>query len=338
MRILAFLLLLGSASALTWTDIGQFFNRLWKPSNSPDLAPESNDPDILTQSPNLLELAAQLNLNKCLEKLTEVGINRVLNHEGWFTVFCPTDEAFAKERFYPGQDTLTDKMRIHVARGLYNTSSFENEVVFRSLLSQRKIRINIYSTEKTTIMTANGQPMVSTNHRARNGYIHVISGVMSSIYDRGGSVISEIEDCCPQHSEVVSLIRHAGLYDKMDQTNPITFLAPTNGAFTNLHPHFLIHLKKNMKLLKEVLNAHVIPGTWYSTGLFNGDRLKTWEGNYVVIARGQDGSIKFSDVVAGWTNINANNGVTHVVESVIIPRHLTVEIKQLLRKLHYQNN
>jgi len=334
MKLLSFLffLVLGSASALTWTDLGDLFSRLWR-SDLEDLQVD----DAATGTPNLLQLAQDLKLNKCVEKLTEVGINRVINHEGWFTLFCPTDEAFAHEKFFPGQDSLTDKMRIHVARGLYNSSAFENEVVFRSLLSKRMIRMNVYSTEKTSLVTANGQPVVSTNHRARNGYIHIISGVMSSIYDRGGSVISEIEDCCPQHSEVIEMMKHAGLYKKLDSTNPITFLAPTNGAFTSLHPDFLIHLKNNMRLLKEVLNAHVIPGTWYTAGLFNGDKLRTWAGNYLVVSRQQDGTIKFSDAVTGWANINANNGVTHVVESVVIPTNVQVEIKQILHRLHYQN-
>ena len=44
-------------------------------------------------------------------------IDRVLNHEGWFTLFCPTNEGFAREKFYPGEDTMLDKMRMHVARG-----------------------------------------------------------------------------------------------------------------------------------------------------------------------------------------------------------------------------
>ena len=52
-----------------------------------------------------------------VEQLRAAKIDRVLNHEGWFTLFCPTNEGFAREKFYPGEDTMLDKMRMHVARG-----------------------------------------------------------------------------------------------------------------------------------------------------------------------------------------------------------------------------
>jgi uncharacterized surface protein with fasciclin (FAS1) repeats len=74
-----------------------------------------------TPSPNLLELAAQLNLTTCIENLQLAKVDRVLNHEGWFTLFCPTNEAFAREKIYPGEDTMVDKMRMHVARGMPHT-------------------------------------------------------------------------------------------------------------------------------------------------------------------------------------------------------------------------
>lgn len=328
MKVVALLLLLlGTASSfsISWRDISTLFNSIW-----------SNDRSINQAfTPNLLELAEGMKLTKCVEKLKEVGISRVINHEGWFTVFCPTNEAFAHEKFFPGQDTLTEKMRMHVARGKFNSSSFQNEVVFRSLLSQRLVRINVYSTQKSTMVTANGQPIVSMNHHARNGILHVISGVMSSVYDRGGSVVSEIEDCCPQHTNVVDLIRHAGLYNKMDKAEHITFLAPTNGAFTRLHPEFMTHIKQNPRLLREVLNSHVINGTWYTAGLTSGDKLKTWAGNFVTVTRNHD-DVKFENAETGWANINAKNGVAHVVESLIIPKTAQKEIKKLLNQLHYQ--
>jgi len=326
MRVLALLFVIGSASAVSWSwDWNSFWNRFW------------GSPSDLNEAftPNLLELAEEMKLTTCVERLKEVGINHVIDHEGWYTVFCPTNEAFKHEKFFPGQDTLTDKMRLHVARGKFNSSSFQNEVVFRSLLSQRLVRINVYSTKRSTMVTANGQPVVSMNHHARNGILHVISGVMSSVYNRGGSVISEIENCCPQFSTIVDLMKHAGMYEKLDTAQHITLLAPTNGAFTSLHPDFAIHMKKNPNLLKEVLNAHVINGTWYTAGLTSGDTLKTWANNYVKVIR-EHGRIKFENALTGWADISAKNGVTHIVESIIIPKNKKKEIQDLLNKLYRQ--
>jgi len=330
MRILACLFLVGTASALSWQDINSFLqhlHRIWNPT--------IQDADIeVSTTPNLIELADRMNLTTCVQKMKDVGIHRVINHEGWFTVFCPTNEAFAHQKFIPGEDTLTEKMRFHVARGKYNSTKFQNEAVFRSLLSQRDIRINIYSTKKSTMVTANGQPVVSMDHAARNGYLHVISGVMSSIYDRRGSVISEIEQCCPQNAVLIELFKTAGMFDKLDRANPVTFLAPTNGAFTRLHPKFINEMKRNPGLLREILSAHVIPGTWYTAGLQDGDKFKSWAGNFVTIQKDSSGNIRFSNVQTGMTDISASNGVTHVVDSLIIPKKIKNKVKNILKKLY----
>ena len=60
--------------------------------------------------------------------------------------------------------------------------------------------------------TANGRPIVSFNHEARNGFLHVISDVMSAVYDRDGSVITEVDSCCPENSMFVELVKKAGKF------------------------------------------------------------------------------------------------------------------------------
>ena len=117
-----------------------------------------------TGTPNLIQLAGDLGLHECVTRMKEVGLDRVLNHEGelvlsknkathivyclltdvvqpfirffwiyihafimiveilncfigWFTLFCPTDEAFKQGNILPGDETLVQKMRLHVARG-----------------------------------------------------------------------------------------------------------------------------------------------------------------------------------------------------------------------------
>jgi len=52
---------------------------------------------------------------------------------------------------------------------------------------------------------------------------------MSAVYKREGSVISEIEECCPEHSDFLDIVKSSGLYSKLDQEGPVTLLAPNNG-------------------------------------------------------------------------------------------------------------
>jgi hypothetical protein len=53
--------------------------------------------------------------------------------------------------------------------------------------------------------------------------------VMSSVYKRAGSVVSEIDECCPEHSDLVELVKLSGLFNKLDKEGPFTLLAPNNG-------------------------------------------------------------------------------------------------------------
>ena len=55
--------------------------------------------------------------------------------------------------------------------------------------------------------------MIETDHEARNGVLHVIYDVMSSVYDRAGSVISEMDECCPENSEMIDIVKYAGKVD-----------------------------------------------------------------------------------------------------------------------------
>ena len=56
---------------------------------------------------------------------------------------------------------------------------------------------------------------------------------MSSVYARAGSVVSEIDECCPEHSDLLELLKLSGLYNKLDKEGPFTLLAPNNGYVYN---------------------------------------------------------------------------------------------------------
>jgi uncharacterized surface protein with fasciclin (FAS1) repeats len=339
MLVLKYLLLVGSASAWSWHEILHSMNPFWR-LHSQEQVQQQVTVQASNGAPHLLQLATSLNLTTCVEKLQEVHLDRVLNHEGWFTVFCPTNEAFQYEKFYPGESTLTDKMRLHVGRGRVNSTQFKNEETFRSLLSKRDVRINVYPSkgEKASITTANGCPVVSVDHKARNGFIQVISKVMASVYKRDGSVISEIEECCPQHSFLIELFKLAGVYDALDQADTITFLAPVNSAFDRVHPDFLNHLKSNKPLLKKVLAGHIIPGTWYTAGLINGDKLKNWNGDLIPVEKTQTGEVRFNGAESSLTDVTAHNGVVHSISDLILSKSTEKEVEVLLRTLNGESN
>ena len=63
---------------------------------------------------------------------------------GKFTLFAPSDEAFRNIPEWAGKILLKDLLRFHVARGLIYADDISNDLLARSLLSKRDIRMNVY--------------------------------------------------------------------------------------------------------------------------------------------------------------------------------------------------
>ena len=68
----------------------------------------------------------------------------MVRHEGTFTIFAPSNEAFDHPDSYPSSFKLSDRVRFHVARGLIKQATVRDEDQVMTLLSKRKIRFNVY--------------------------------------------------------------------------------------------------------------------------------------------------------------------------------------------------
>lgn len=275
-------------------------------------------------TPGLIDVLSSLELTSFLEGLKLCKIDKTINHEGHFTIFAPNNDAFAKEKWYPGENDYCSKMSFHIAKGYFKAEDLQDEQVVKSLLSKRTIRINIYPF-KNNVTTANGRTIVDTNHLARNGVVHVISEVMSSVYRRAGSVVSELDECCPEHSDLLEILKLSGYYEKLNSEGPFTLLAPNNGAFAKLHPDFIIHLRKNKTAMYNLVSGHVIPLTYYSAGLPDTLDVKTLLGN-TVTATNTNGKVMFGRATVTLSDVTAGNGVVHAIDEILFVNPPSIEI------------
>jgi len=163
---------------------------------------------------------------------------------------------------------------------------------------------------------------METDHQASNGVLHVIYSVMDSVYHKGGSVVSQMVQSCPNTTTTLQLIYIAGLYPVLDKTNPITLLVPTNSAWQYLPSGFLDHLIKTPSLLQKVLFAHTLPSSWYSAGLSRRDQIKSMFGNKIIIDKDRNGRVYWSGASTTLSDVTAINGVIQVIDKVILPKHL----------------
>ena len=129
---------------------------------------------------------------------------------------------------------------------------------------------------------------------------------------------------------LVSLVKLAGLVDTLKSTGPFTVFAPDNAAFAKLPAATVTALQQpaNVDMLKKILTYHVVPGTYTSAALKamaqKGETLTSVEGETLTpIIDGNNVDIQDASgnkVMIQTADVISSNGVTHVVESVLMPK------------------
>ncbi|XP_078610819.1 transforming growth factor-beta-induced protein ig-h3-like [Branchiostoma floridae x Branchiostoma japonicum] len=256
----------------------------------------------------------------------KAGLVSALQGKGPFTVFAPSDAAFAAlpkelvKTLESNVTLLTQVLEFHVAPGLALSTDLKNNLLVPSL-SGPKIRINIYDASEPTVITAEGAPVTKPDNTARNGVVHVISQVMFPL--PMGTVV-DIAVGNKDFSTLVTAVSKAGLVATLSGEGPFTVFAPTNEAFAKLPAGVLDGLLKNVTALTNVLTYHVLPGAYYQAGLRNGDMLKTVQGMDVTIKMSSDGTMVNDATIAA--QVSGTNGVIQVIDSVLIPPSMHYEL------------
>lgn len=121
-------------------------------------------------------------------------------------------------------------------------------------------------------------------------------------------------------STLVAALKAAGLVDVLSGEGPFTVFAPTNAAFEKLPAGTVESLLKpeNKQKLTDVLTYHVVSGNVYASDVVELSEATTVQGSTIDITVTDDGvMVDNANVVA--TDIEASNGVIHVIDSVILP-------------------
>lgn len=121
-------------------------------------------------------------------------------------------------------------------------------------------------------------------------------------------------------STLVAAIDAAGLVETLQGDGPFTVFAPTNEAFDALPDGTLesLLLEENRDMLVEILTYHVVPGKVMSTDLSDGMSAETVQGSTVSVSIGDYG-VSINDASVVEADVEATNGVVHVIDSVILP-------------------
>jgi uncharacterized surface protein with fasciclin (FAS1) repeats len=118
-------------------------------------------------------------------------------------------------------------------------------------------------------------------------------------------------------STLSGLLRSAGLTDTLQAAGPFTVFAPSNEAFQALPAKTLKDLGEHPDQLKALLTYHVIPGKAMAADIHNG-KVKSLNGAELELSKAAN-FVVVDTADVGSADINASNGVVHIIDSVLKP-------------------
>lgn len=123
------------------------------------------------------------------------------------------------------------------------------------------------------------------------------------------------------HTTLVAAVKQAGLVETLSGAGPFTVFAPTNEAFDALPAGTVDGLLKpeNMKKLQTILTYHVVPGMIKAADLKDGQKLKTVQGEDLMVSI-KDGVVMINGATVTIADAVSSNGVTHIINKVLMPK------------------
>ena len=269
---------------------------------------------------NIVETAVAAGSFKTLAAALEAAdLVDALQGKGPFTVFAPTDEAFAKlpqgviaDLLKPeNKAKLAGILTYHVVPGKVTASQVVKLTGAKTLNGQRLA----ISTSGDGVKVNNAN-VIKTDIECTNGVIHVIDSVVLPVADNIPTVATNAKS----FNTLLAAAKAAGLVEALSGKGPLTVFAPTDDAFAKLPAATLKSLlqPENKDKLAAILKYHVVAGRVYSEDAVKAKTAPTLEGQNLSISVTPEGAM-VNNAKLLKTDIDASNGVIHVIDSVLLP-------------------
>jgi transforming growth factor-beta-induced protein len=258
--------------------------------------------------------------NTLVAALKAAGLVETFKGKGPFTVFAPTDEAFAKLPKGTVEELLKPENKAKL------TSILTYHAVSGNVLAADVVKLSNATTvngQRVDIKTRDGKVMVDganvvkTDIAASNGTIHVIDTV---ILPASKNIVETAVEA-GSFTTLAKALKAADLVETLQGDGPFTVFAPTDDAFAKLPKGTLEDLLKpeNKEKLKSILTYHVVSGRTFADQVGGLKSAKTVQGSDVNFKiDGKKAMINNATITA--TDIETSNGVIHVIDTVILPK------------------
>jgi transforming growth factor-beta-induced protein len=242
-----------------------------------------------------------------------------LQAKGPFTVFAPTDAAFAKLPKGTVENLLKPEnkaqlqaiLKYHVVAGKIDSAT-AMKASFASTLQGQRCGICV----KDGMVMIDAATVVKADIGCSNGVIHVIDTVILPT-DKD---LVDVAVGAGSFKTLAAALQAAGLVEALKGEGPFTVFAPTDEAFAKLPKGTVENLLKpeNKAQLQAILKYHVVSGRIYSDDALAAGKATTLQGASLAIAV-KDGVAKVGDAKLAKLDVQAKNGVIHVIDTVLLP-------------------
>nr|WP_141685358.1 fasciclin domain-containing protein [Pseudoalteromonas luteoviolacea] len=286
-----------------------------------------------TSTQNIAEVATAAGSFTTLLKAVETaGLSSALTGAGPLTVFAPTDAAFAAlgtdtiNTLLANPDVLGDILKQHIVSGnVDSVTAMSLNGKNATTLLNNQLPVAIDAT-KDRLKFA-GVTVTQTDIPASNGIIHVLDAVVVAdiTVPESLGLIPQVAQNDGSFNTLVSLLSATGLDQTLsDPTIKFTVFAPTDAAFAALGQDTLDALAADTQKLSDILLYHVVSGQSIMSDAAGA--VASSDNNMVMMANSDsaalsmvDSKLFIDDAVIRTANVNADNGVIHVLDKVIMP-------------------
>ncbi len=275
------------------------------------------------------QVVANTNLTLLESAVVKANLATTLSGAGPFTVFAPTDAAFAASGITAATiNTLTPAQLQTIL--LYHTLG--SEIFAANVPAGPNAKVitasndSVFVTRNSSGVFVNGVKVAQADIDASNGVIHLLSAVLLPPV---GNIV-EVAQANPNFTFLVAAVLRASTGSTnvaavLTSAGPFTVFAPTNDAFIAAGFANIAAINAAApNTLASILTHHVVAGRVFSSDLVNGATPATLNPAPVTIGltsggatvKGRTNTVA-SNIIG--TNVMARNGVVHVIDRVLLP-------------------
>ena len=298
-------------------------------------------------------------LSTLVSAVSEAGLVDTLNSDGPFTIFAPTNDAFAAipaedlDAVLADQELLTSILTYHVVAGESLDAAALGSAGSAATVNGAELEFGADGT------TVNGVDVLCSNVMTANATVHIIGEVLMPPVDEMGDIEADMDEdmeegammptgplCAavpadgegsfagmtddtaataasnnPVLSTLVAAVQAAGLVDTLNSDGPFTIFAPANPAFDALPTGTLDAVLADTDLLTSILTLHVVAGEQLSSAdLAELESVTTVNGADVTLDVADDGTLMVNGQASvGCADIQTANATVHVIDAVLMP-------------------